>query len=177
MEVLTAEVQDRRELHGSAIIREIRASGIEFVITVPDIVVSAGLLGPLSRLDFPRHIRVCREDEAFGIAAGLAYCNRRALLLMQHTGLLNSLNALRAIGVEYGLPICMMVGLLGKEPGMPPTQSGKYGVRIVEPILDAMGIAYHCLEHDGDVDQIRPAIDAAYATSRPVVLTIGRRPS
>jgi sulfopyruvate decarboxylase TPP-binding subunit len=177
MEVLTAEVQDRRALHGTAIIREIQASGVEFVITVPDIVVSAGLLAPLARLEHPRHIRVCREDEGLGIAAGLAYCNRRALLLMQHTGLLDSINALRAIGVEYGLPICMMVGLLGKEPGTPPTRSDKYGVRIAEPILDAMGIAYHCLEHDGDVDQIRPAIDTAYATSRPVVLTIGRRPS
>ena len=71
----------------------------------------------------------------------------------------------------------MMVGLLEKEPGVPPRQSKRYGVRIVEPILDAMGIPYHEIEEDADVGRIRPAIDEAYAVSRPVVLLIGRRPS
>jgi sulfopyruvate decarboxylase TPP-binding subunit len=56
-------------------------------------------------------------------------------------------------------------------------QSKRYGVRIVEPILDAMGIAYHEIEEDADVGKIRPAIDGAYAVSRPVVLLIGRRPT
>jgi sulfopyruvate decarboxylase TPP-binding subunit len=48
-------------------------------------------------------------------------------------------------------------------------------VRIVEPILDAMGIAYHEIETDADVPAIKPAIDEAYAQSKPVVILIGRR--
>ena len=44
-------------------------------------------------------------------------------------------------------------------------------------ILDAMGIPYHEIEEDADVGRIKPAIDDAYAGSRPVVLLIGRRPS
>jgi hypothetical protein len=71
----------------------------------------------------------------------------------------------------------MMVGLLEKEPGVPPRQSKRYGVRIVEPVLEAMGIAYHEIEAQGDVEKIAPAIDTAYAEMRPVVLLIGRRPS
>jgi sulfopyruvate decarboxylase TPP-binding subunit len=98
-------------------------------------------------------------------------------LLIQQTGLLDSINAVRGVAVEYALPICMMVGLLQKEPGIPPRQSKLYGVRIIEPILDAMGIAYHEIEEEADVAKIRPAIDDAYAQSRPVVLLIGRRPS
>ena len=70
----------------------------------------------------------------------------------------------------------MMVGLLEKEPGVLPRESKRYGVRIVEPILDAMGIAYHAIEDERDIAKIRPAIDDAYAHSRPVVLLIGRRP-
>jgi sulfopyruvate decarboxylase TPP-binding subunit len=50
-------------------------------------------------------------------------------------------------------------------------------VRIVEPILDAMGVAYHEIEEESDVAKIKPAIDAAYTDSRPIVLLIGRRPS
>ncbi len=164
-------------LLGSSIIREITASRIEFVVSVPDITTSEGLLRPLAQLKAPRLIRVCKEDEGVGICAGLAYCGRRALLLIQQTGMLDSINAIRGVAVEYSLPVCMMVGLLEKEPGVPPRQSKRYGVRIVEPILDAMSIPYHELEAEDDVAKIRPAIDDAYARSHPVVLLIGRRPS
>ena len=164
-------------LRGASIIREIKASRIEFVVSVPDITTSEGLLRPLSLVSDPRLVRVCKEDEGVAICAGLSYCNRRALLLIQQTGMFDSINAIRGVAVEYALPICMMVGLLEKEPGVPPLQSKRYGVRIVEPILDAMGIPYHEIEEDADVGKIRPAIDEAYAVSRPVVLLIGRRPS
>jgi len=164
-------------LSGSSIIREIKASGIEFVVSVPDITTSEGLLSPLVRGQSPRVIRVCKEDEGVGICAGLSHCGKRALLLIQQTGMLDSINAIRGVAVEYELPICMMVGLLQKEPGVRPRQSKRYGVRIVEPILDAMDIAYHEIEAEADVAKIRPAIDDAYASSRPVVLLIGRKPS
>ena len=165
------------DLRGSTIIREIQASNIAFVVSVPDITTSEGLLRPLARAGSPRLIRVCKEDEGVGICAGLAHCNKRALLLIQQTGMLDSINAIRGVAVEYSLPICMMVGLLEKEPDVPPRQSKRYGVRIVEPILDAMGIAYHEIDEDADAGRIRPAIDEAYAASHPVVLLIGRRPT
>ncbi len=164
-------------LRGASIIREIKASGIEFVVSVPDITTSEGLLRPLAEASEPRLIRVCKEDEGVAICAGLAYCGRRSLLLIQQTGLLNSINAVRGVAVEYALPICMMVGLLEKEPGVPPRQSKRYAVRIVEPVLDAMGIAYHEIESESDVPLIRPAIEAAYAQMHPVVMLIGRKPS
>jgi sulfopyruvate decarboxylase TPP-binding subunit len=164
-------------LTGRNIIAEIVASGVEFVVSVPDITTSEGLLRQLAPMKAPRLVRVCKEDEGIGICAGLAYAGKRSLLLIQQTGLLDSINAIRGVAVEYALPICMMVGLLEKEPGVPPLQSKRYGVRIVEPILDAMGIPYHEIEEDADVGKIRPAIDEAYSVSRPVVMLIGRRPS
>lgn len=165
------------DLLGASILREIKAGGIEFVVSVPDITTSEGLLRPLAQASSPRLVRICKEDEGIGICAGLAFSGRRSLLLIQQTGLLDSINAVRGVAVEYALPICMMVGLLEKESGIPPRQSKRYGVRIVEPILDAMGVGYHEIEAEADVAKIRPAIDDAYAQSRPVVLLIGRRPS
>jgi sulfopyruvate decarboxylase subunit alpha len=163
-------------LSGQSIIREIKASGIEFVISVPDITTSEGLLRPLAKLTEPRLIRICKEDEGVGICAGLSFTGKRGLLLIQMTGLLDSINAIRGNAVEYQLPICMMVGLLEKEVGVMPRQSKKYGVRIVEPILEAMGIGYHNIESDTDIGKIRPAIDKAYADSKPTVILIGQRP-
>ena len=173
----SADILKPEGLRGSRIIAQIKASRIEFVISVPDITTSEGVLRPLSEAATPRLIRVCKEDEGVGICAGLAYTGRRSLLLIQQTGLLDSINAVRGVAVEYGLPICMMVGLLEKEPGVPPMRSRRYGVRIVEPILDAMGIAYHEIEDEADVVKVKPAIGDAYAKSRPVVLLIGRTPS
>ena len=163
-------------LSGANIIKQLKAAGIEFVVSVPDITTAAGLLAPLEKTTSPRLIRVCKEDEGVGICAGLAHTGKRALLLIQQTGMLDSINAIRGVAMEYSLPVCMMVGLLEKEVGVPPRESKKYGVRIVEPILDAMGIGYHEIEQQADVVKIKPAIDAAYAASKPTVILIGQRP-
>lgn len=164
-------------LPGSAIIAAVKSAGVKFVMSVPDIVSSEGLLHPISRDPVLRLIRVCKEDEAVGISAGLTACGKRSMLLIQHTGLLDSINALRAVAVEYNNPVCLMVGLLEKEAGVAPTKSGRYGVRIVEPILDAMGIAHHLLETAEDVPIIPQAIEQAYTQSKPVVMMLGRRPT
>lgn len=164
-------------LTGSKIITAIKQSGVEFILAVPDIVTSKGLLFPIAADKELRLVRVCKEDECVGIASGLSYSDRRALILIQYTGFLDSLNAIRAVAVEYKQPIVMMVGLLGHEPERLPTESGRYGVRIIEPICDAMGIPHHLISQDSDVAKIKPAIEKAYTDSFPVALLIGRRPS
>ncbi|MGB7075895.1 MAG: decarboxylase [Xanthobacteraceae bacterium] len=168
---------DSVSLSGAGIIAAIKASAIEYVLSVPDITTSSGLLGPIVRDGDFKLIRVCKEDECIGIASGLSYCDKRALVLIQHTGFLDSINAIRGIAVEYKQPICMMVGLLQHEPEREPRASSRYGVRIVEPILEDMGIAHHLLSTDADVTKIRPAIDKAYAESAPVTFLIGRTPA
>jgi sulfopyruvate decarboxylase subunit alpha len=164
-------------LSGERIIAAIKASGIEYVLSVPDIVTSAGLLAPIARDSELKLIRVCKEDECIGIATGLAYSDKRALILIQNTGFLDSINAIRGVAVEYAQPICMMIGLLLHDPDLTPRASNRYGVRIVEPILDDMGIAHHLIGTDADVGTIKPAIDAAYRGQHPVAFLIGRSPS
>ena len=160
---------------GGEIVDALKAAGIGHVAALPDIVTSAGILWRLADDPEIRLIRLCKEDEGVSICAALSYCDKRAALLMQQTGLMDSLNAIRAIAVEYQLPVCMVVGLLGKEPDRPAADSASYGVRIVEPVLDAMGIGRLSIETSSDVAQLAPAIERAYAESRPVVALIGRR--
>ena len=156
------------ELHypsGSEIIAAVKAAGVEFVVSVPDIVTSDGLLWPLSTDPELKLVRVCKEDEGVSICGAMSYNNTRALLLMQQTGLMDSLNAIRAIGVDYQLPICMMVGLQGKEPELKPEDSASYGVRIIEPILRAMDIPSRLIETPADIAYIRADIEQAYRSS------------
>lgn len=163
-------------LSGAAIIEAIKAAGIEYVISVPDIETSDGLLWPISRDPDLTHIRVCKEDEGVSICAALGYCGRRALLLIQNTGFFDSINSIRAIAVGFGNPLCMMVGLQGIEPGVLPTESNKFSVRIVEPMLDVLGIEHHLLQTTAQAERIVPAIETAYREDHPVCFLIGRSP-
>jgi sulfopyruvate decarboxylase subunit alpha len=167
---------DTEQLWAVDVVHAIKRAGIRFIVALPDRTTSEHLLKPLMRDPELHVVQICKEDEGVSICSGLYAAGQRALLLMQHTGLLDSVNALRGIAMEGHNPVCMMVGLLNKEPGVPPTQSKSYGIRVVEPVLDAMQITHHLIETSQDVAQIVPAIEAAYAHSLPVVLLIGREP-
>ena len=158
------------------IIKEIKQAGIRFVVAVPDRVTSDHLLKGIMEEPALRLVQVCKEDEGVSICSGLYCAGQRALLLIQHTGMLDSANALRGVAVEGKNPVCLMVGLLGNEPGIEPAKAGRYGVRIVGPVLDAMEIEHHLVEDPGDVGKIVPAVERAYARCQPVALLIGREP-
>lgn|SRR5262245_6765065 len=163
-------------LTAEAIKKEFKRAGIHFVVALPDRVTSHYLLkGLLSDPEF-HVVQVCKEDEGVSICAGLYAAGHRSVFMTQYTGFLDSINAIRGIAVEGHFPICMIVGLLGKEPDVAPTQSKKYGVKIIEPILDVMGVEHHLIERDADTQQIVPAIEKAFANSSPTAMLIGREP-
>jgi sulfopyruvate decarboxylase subunit alpha len=164
-------------LRGADLIREIKKAGIRFVVALPDRTTSENVLKPLLADPDIRVVQVCKEDEGVSICAGLHAAGQRALLLMQYTGLLDSVNALRGVAVGGKNPVCMMVGLLQKEAGVAPSKSRFYGVRIVEPVLDALQIDHQLLEEAGDEEKVGPAVERAYERSMPVVLLIGLEPS
>ncbi len=168
--------ETKQPLEANEIIDEIKRAGIRFVVALPDRTTSHHLLKNIMRDPDFRVVQVCKEDEGISVCGGLYSAGHRALLLIQYTGLLDSINSLRGVAVEGQNPVCLMVGLLGKEPGVEPTKSKRYGLRIVEPILDAMGIEHHLIEGSDDTEKIHPAIQQAYARQAPVVLLIGREP-
>ena len=163
-------------LSSAGLIAAIKRAGIRFVVALPDRTTSEHLLKPMQKDPDFQVVQVCKEDEGVSVCCGLHNTGHRALLLIQHTGLLDSINALRGSGIEGKNPICMMVGLLQLEPGVKPTQSKRYGLRIVEPVLDAMGIEHHLLDTTGDIATVVPAIEKAYSNQTPVVLLVAREP-
>ena len=165
-----------RTLDGEAIIRAVKDAGVEYVLSVPDLHTSEGILKRVAQDKDLKLVRVCKEDETIGISAGLSFGNKRALVLIQYTGFLYAMNAIRGVACENRMPIVMMIGLLTKEPDVAPRQSKRFGVRITEPMIDVLGIEQHYIDTDEDIHKIVPAIEKAYATNTPVALVIGRRP-
>ena len=165
-------------MKGSSIIRALKNAQVRTVVALPDIVTCSGVLWPLSENPDFRLIPVCKEDEGVSICAGLSYCTQRAVLLIQHTGFLDSINAIRVIAVEYQLPIVMLVGLQGMEDdGRNPTKSSHLGIRIVKPICDAMNLKTHILDDSTSLETLPTQIEEAYVRSQPVVFLIAQPPS
>jgi sulfopyruvate decarboxylase TPP-binding subunit len=163
-------------LTAEAIKSQFKGAGIHFVVALPDRVTSHYLLkGILADPDF-HVVQVCKEDEGVSICSGLYAAGHKSVLMMQYTGFLDSINAIRGVAVEGHFPVCIVVGLLGKEPDVAPTKSKKYGVKIIEPILDIMGIEHHLIERDADADQIAGVIEKSFSTSSPAAILIGREP-
>ena len=161
-------------VQGLSIQAALHDAQVEFVVALPDIVTCDELLWPIAREQTFRLINVCKEDEGVSICAGLSYAGKRAVLLMQHTGFLDSINAIRVMGMDYQLPIVMMIGLQGLEEDRAPSESAQNGVRIVEPILKAMDIPYLVLNDDSESFGISKAIDSAYTVPQPLVFLIPR---
>ena len=85
-----------------------------------------------------RLIRICREGEAWPLAAGLFLGGRSPLVMMQITGLFESGDALRNVLFDLKLPIFAIVGARSYLTESSPDTAKRF----TEPILAAWGIPY-----------------------------------
>ena len=165
------------QLHGAGLIQALKDAGVTYVVSVPDLTTSDGVLRPLAKDRDLKLVRVSREEEGVGICAGLAAAGTRGAMLIQYTGFLASMNAIRAIAMEYKQPICMLVGMLFADSPEDPTKSSNYGVNRMVPLLNALGLRYHIVACDADVTAVAPALERAFRESEPVAILITRYPS
>ena len=81
-----------------------------------------------------------REEEAFGIAAGLYLGGKRPTVMLQSSGLGNSLNALTSLFVPYQIPALILISMRG-DAGEWNSAQVPMG-RAVAPIVDAIGLPH-----------------------------------
>src|ERR1041385_1582149 len=144
----------------SAIVREMQALGITHVINVPD-THQRTLLAELARQTQIRVLTACTEDEAIAINAGLWIGGQRPVLSIQQVGLLAALNNVKGIAMDARIPTCMLVGYFGRDVTLSARDNPGRGVKLIEPTLDAWGVAYFPIEGPEQL----PAIKQAYRHS------------
>lgn len=124
----------------SGVCAGLAAAGSRHVVYVPDNPLSHVLraLG----LDYPdlKTILATREEEAFGIAAGIYLGGGKPAVMLQSSGLGNSLNALTSLLIPYQIPVIMVVSMRG-DAGEWNAAQVPMG-RAVRPILDAIGVPH-----------------------------------
>ena len=151
------------------LIDRLKREGVDFFVSVP----CKLLAGQIKLLESDRdvcYLPVTREEEGFGICAGASFGGRIPCILMQDSGLGNSVNALRSLIQFFQIPVVMLMSYRGSLGEPVPAQVPMGNV--VPDLLKLMQIpVLHC--HDlADLRGIGPLIAHAKVAECPVAILI-----
>ncbi|MBI4306606.1 MAG: hypothetical protein HY678_09850 [Chloroflexi bacterium] len=156
-------------LRASAIVNELVAQGVTHVVTLPDSETKF-MYDAIRRTGSIEIIPICREGEGVPIAAGLWAAGKRPVVIIQNSGLFESGDALRGLGIGVNLPLVMFIGYRGyTRHGDTPDSAARY----LEPYLHMWGVPFFLLEYETDVDRIKLAFSDAEKRSSPVAVLVG----
>jgi sulfopyruvate decarboxylase subunit alpha len=116
----------------------VHAAGSRHVVYVPDNPLSHVFRVFRDRYPDIATLVATREEEAFGIAAGLYLGGARPTVMLQSSGLGNSLNALTSLLLPYQIPVLTVISLRG-DAGEWNAAQVPMG-RAVGEIIDALGV-------------------------------------
>src|SRR4029434_4483709 len=94
------------------ILAGLKEAGIDLVASVPDINMLQ-LINLLYEDKGIAHVPVGREEEGIGVCAGAHLGGKRAAMLMQNGGLLNSCNGLKTTALEFVVPCLLLIFYVG----------------------------------------------------------------
>jgi sulfopyruvate decarboxylase subunit alpha len=151
----------------------IRGAGVQTVAYVPDARLR-GIVAALERGDGPRIRILTREEECLAYAAGHLAAGRRAMVLMQCSGLGNALNVLGSLCLPYGLGVPMIVSMRGTLGEGNPAQVPMG--RATPALLAAMSVqTFELVDRSRAAATTAGALELAYrtGTGAAVILDAG----
>lgn len=139
--------------------------GVTHVVYLPDSTLGTWE-AEFSRSTQFELVRVCREGEAWVVAAGLYLGGKRPIVVIQSTGLFESGDALRNVLYDLKLPLWSLIGY--RSYLLPnSTDSAK---RFCEPILKAWDLDYALIERPDQLPQIVGYLRACAEQGKPGVV-------
>jgi sulfopyruvate decarboxylase TPP-binding subunit len=151
-------------LTGPTVVAALKGCGVTHVIWLPDSELGTweqALTGP----DGLPLIRVCREGEAFAVAAGLLLGGKKPVVLLQCTGLFEAGDALRNVVHDLKLPLFFIVGVRSHYLHREGKTADSCPV-FTEPILQAWQIPYVVLDRGHSADDLARAYRQAHVEQR-----------
>lgn len=148
----------------------LRRNDIRLFATVPDFIVSQVLEHLWADPDC-RVITVSREEEGLGLLSGAFLAGQRGALIIQNSGLGNSVNTLASLNVAAQIPVILVVSHRGDLGEFNPAQVPMG--QAAERVLDALDIRHttpHTIEEfEAQADGL---IKLAYTRSLPVAFIL-----
>ena len=152
-----------------AVYRGLKRASINLATSVPCVNLQE-LLALVENDEEIIHVPVTREEEGVGICAGAWMAGRRPALLMQNSGLGNSINALASLDMLYGIPLLMIISHRGgkDEPIIGQVPMGQLTV----PLLDAMKIRRYSPGPEAAEETMAGAWEKAAEERRPAAVLL-----
>lgn len=148
----------------------LRRNGIRLFATVPDYIVSQ-VLEPLWADPECRVVTACREEEGLGLLSGAWLGGARGALIMQNSGLGNSVNTLGSLNVASQIPVVLVISHRGDLGEFNPAQI-PVG-QATERILDALDIRHVMPRSIAELEaQADGLIKLCYTRSLPVAFIL-----
>ena len=158
----------------SGVCEGLHAAGSRHVVYVPDNPLSHVLRILGERFPDVTTTLATREEEAFGIAAGMYLGGARPTVMLQSSGLGNSLNALTSLLVPYQIPVLAIVSMRG-DPGEWNAAQVPMG-QAVAPICRAIGVPVSSAESaETTAAAVQLVGQTAFGTRIPGVCQLPRR--
>jgi sulfopyruvate decarboxylase TPP-binding subunit len=151
---------------------QITALGVTHVVTVPD-THQRTLLASLATDPALRLLTVATEDEAICVNAGLWMGGAEPLLLVQNLGIFAAMNSLRGIAIDTKVPTCMLTGQFLRDVGRPAEDNAASGVRLIGPMLQALGVPVYPIEGPEDASLLSQAFFESRERRGPTVALVG----
>ena len=153
-----------------AIFNALKDAGINFIVSVPCVNLSK-LLNMIDEDEEITHIPVTREEEGIGICAGAYLGGMNPAILMQNSGLGNSINALKSLTQLYEMPLLMIMSHRGTEG---ENICGQVPMGESTPrILEAMDFRFFKPANpEGAYDNILSAWDLSVEEGKPVSILL-----
>jgi sulfopyruvate decarboxylase alpha subunit len=150
----------------------LRRNGIRLFATVPDYIVSQ-VLEHLWADPECRVVTACREEEGLGLLSGAWLGGARGALIMQNSGLGNSVNTLGSLNVASQIPVVLVISQRGDLGEFNPAQI-PIG-QATERILDALDIRHVMPRSIAELEaQADGLIKLCYTRSLPVAFILPR---
>ena len=149
----------------------LKENGFDFYTGVPCSILS-DIINYLSKSDRFVYVPATREDEALGIAVGAYMGGKRPVVLMQNSGLGNSIDALTSLILLYRFPILLIIswrGYLGKD-APEHLLMGKYML----DFLKVMNLPIKILSRDILKEQVADSARVLKEREVPVALILKR---
>ena len=149
------------------IIKDLKKSGVNFFLSVPCKLL-ANIIKILEKDKDIYYSTVPREEEGMGICAGAYLGNKFPCIMMQNTGIGNSINAIVSLLQLYNIPIIFLISYRGTPGEKVGAQAGM--AKITENILNVLQIpTLHC-SSEKDLDKISSIANHAKITESPVAI-------
>ena len=145
--------------------RKLKAAGLDFFVSVPCRLLD-GLIRLIRQDEQIIYTPVTREEEGIGILSGASIAGKRPAILMQNSGLGNSINAICSLSNYYGFPLVFVISHRGTEGEMIDAQRPMGNV--TKKLLENAGVPCQEIKHRDDLAVLDESIKQSLAANHSI---------